>query len=357
MKALIRTDSSLMIGNGHVMRCMVLANSLKSVGVEVVFLSEPLKGNLIAYMRSKGHTVFEIPTNQNFIETDPESPMLEWHQDANSCLNIIGSDYFDWVIVDHYGLDAKWHQIIRPVCRQILVLDDLANRVLDSDALIDPNPGRSISDYSLFTKPSTKTFIGPDFALLKPSFAELREISLSRRQNAKIRHILVSLGGVDAMNATTRVLDALNHSTLNEDIQITVVLGLHSPWRKEIESQITHMSYNTRILFQTEHMPELMCDADIAIGAAGTSALERCCMGLPSLQLILADNQTTAAMALESLGAAITIPLNNDLSSSIQAALMQLLQPQFLQTMQLASSQLVDGLGSQRVVNEVMNVE
>jgi spore coat polysaccharide biosynthesis predicted glycosyltransferase SpsG len=80
-------------------------------------------------------------------------------------------------------------------------------------------------------------------------------------------------------------------------------------------------------------------------------------MGLPSLQLILADNQTTAAMALESLGAAITIPLNNDLSSSIQAALFQLLQPQFLQTMQLASSQIVDGLGSQRVLYEVMNVE
>ena len=357
MKALIRTDSSLMIGNGHVMRCMVLANSLKSVGVEVIFLCKALHGNLISYMRSNGQTVFEIPISEGFIETNPESLMLDWKQDANSCLKLLGDEYFDWVIVDHYGLDANWHQIIRPVCRQILVLDDLANRVLDSDALIDPNPGRSISAYSLLTTPTTKSYIGPDFALLKPSFAELREISLSRRQSSKVHNILVSLGGVDAMNATKRVLDALNNSEFTEDIQITVVLGLHSPWRTEIESQIAHMNYKTRLLLQTEHMPELMCDADIAIGAAGTSALERCCMGLPSLQLILADNQITSALALESLGAAITIPLNNDLNISIQAALDQLLQPHFLQKMQLASSKLVDGLGSQRVLNEVMNVE
>jgi spore coat polysaccharide biosynthesis predicted glycosyltransferase SpsG len=191
---------------------------------------------------------------------------------------------------------------------------------------------------------------------LKPEFANLRDESLTRRQSADVKHILVSLGGVDINNVTQSVLQALNHAELPDNTQITVVLGQHAPWKNEVENELTRMVLPTRLISQTEHMAELMCEADLAIGAAGTSALERCCMGLPSLQLVLADNQSTAANALDLAGAAITISLEEDLKDPVSQALKHLMKPNHLMDMQTAASNMVDGKGCQRVVNEVMHV-
>lgn len=356
MKALIRTDASLQIGNGHVMRCMSLAKSLQQEGVETVFICRPLQGNLIDYIKAQGLSVLTLPVATSAAEGPAEDTMSEWQTDAQECIDLLNGQHFEWLIVDHYGLDARWHQMMRSHCGQIMVMDDLANRPLDADALVDQNPGRIATDYDHCLNEEVPKFIGPDYALIKPEFANLRDESLTRRQNSDVKHILVSLGGVDINNVTQSVLQALNHAELPDNTQITVVLGQHAPWKNEVENELTRMVLPTRLISQTEHMAELMCEADLAIGAAGTSALERCCMGLPSLQLVLADNQSTAANALDLAGAAITISLEEDLKDPVSQALKHLMKPNHLMDMQTAASKMVDGKGCQRVVNEVMHV-
>ena len=356
MKALIRTDASLQIGNGHIMRCMSLAKSLQKEGVETVFICRPLQGNLIDFIKAQGLSVLTLPVATSAAEEHAEDTMSEWQTDAQECIDLLNGQHFEWLIVDHYGLDARWHQMMRTHCGQIMVMDDLANRPLDADALVDQNPGRVATDYDDCLKDDVPKFIGPDYALLKPEFANLRDESLTRRQSADVKHILVSLGGVDINNVTQSVLQALNHAELPDNTQITVVLGQHAPWKNEVENELTRMVLPTRLISQTEHMAELMCEADLAIGAAGTSALERCCMGLPSLQLVLADNQSTSANALDLAGAAITISLEEDLKDPVSQALKHLMKPNHLMDMQTAASNMVDGKGCQRVVNEVMHV-
>ncbi len=356
MKALIRTDASLHIGNGHVMRCMSLAKSLQQEGVETVFICRPLQGNLIDYLKTQGLSVLTLSETTSSTEGHAENTMSEWQTDAQECIDLLNGQHFEWLIVDHYGLDARWHQMMRSHCGQIMVMDDLANRPLDADALVDQNPGRVATDYDHCLKDDVPKFIGPDYALLKPEFANLRAESLTRRQSADVKHILVSLGGVDIHNVTQSVLQALNHAELPDNTQITVVLGQHAPWKKEVANELTRMSLPTRLISQTEHMAELMFEADVAIGAAGTSALERCCMGLPSLQFVLADNQFTAASALDMAGAAITIAAAADLREPVSQALKHLMTPKHLTDMQTAAASMVDGKGCQRVVNEVMHV-
>jgi len=360
MKAVIRADASTHIGNGHVMRCLTLAKGLVNIGVDTTFICRPLPGDLISYIQSQGLTVLMLPELAALpygTTTDPEKLLPHWQQDAEECLALLAGYETHWLIVDHYGLDASWHQAIRTACHQILIMDDLANRPLDADALLDPNPGRQSADYDAFVPVESPKYIGPAYAILKPDFAALRAQSLSRRMHAEGLHILVSLGGVDAHNVTESVLQALEQAALPDETRITVVLGLHAPWRSSVEQTVARMSFTTQLITHTEHMAELMCNADLAIGAAGTTALERCCMGLPSIQLVLADNQATAATALAQAGAALTIPLQQDLSEAINNALSHILQPENLSNMQLAAASMVDGQGCQRVLDEVMHVE
>jgi len=360
MKAVIRADASTRIGNGHVMRCLTLAKALRQIGVDTSFICRPLPGDLISYIQLQGVAVFELPalTQEQFGAcNDPEKVLPHWQQDAEECLALLAGHETHWLIIDHYGLDASWHQTMRPACHQILVMDDMANRPLDADALLDPNPGRQSADYDAYVPVEAPRYIGPAYAILKPDFAALRAQSLNRRLGAQGMHILVSLGGVDNQNITDSVLQSLESATLPLDTRITVVLGLHAPWRSSVARTVSCMSYPTQLITHTEHMAELMCDADLAIGAAGTTALERCCMGLPSIQLVLADNQATAAVALAQAGAALTIPLQPDLSQALHNALQHLLQPDNLSNMQQAAADMVDGQGCQRVLEEVMHVE
>jgi len=360
MKAVIRADASLRIGNGHVMRCLTLAKALLQTGVEVLFICRPQPGDLISYIASQGVAVSvlaELPALADGACADPEKVMPHWQQDAEECLALLSGRETHWLIVDHYGLDAQWHQSMRPVCHHILVMDDLANRPLDADALLDQNPGRRSADYDAYVPAESPRYIGPAYAILKPEFAGLRPQSLARRTQDTGLHILVSLGGVDANNVTQSVLLGLEQAVLPAHTRITVVLGLHAPWREAVAQTAMHMSYPTQLITHTEHMAELMCDADLAIGAAGTTALERCCMGLPSIQLVLADNQATAAHALAQAGAALTLPWQTDLSAALHLALAEVLQPERLQHMQTAAAQLVDGLGCQRVLQEAMHVD
>ena len=357
MKAVIRADATLAIGNGHVMRCLALAQALTRSGVQAMFICRPLPGDLIAYIQSQGLQVLVLPPLPQDVSPDPESLLPHWQLDAEQCLALLKDEAVQWLIVDHYGLDAQWHQCMRQVCQQILVMDDLANRPLDADALVDQNPGRQATDYQNYLPTTAPRYIGPAYALLKPEFANLRPHSLARRTQDTGLHILVSLGGVDANNVTQSVLLALEQAALPAHTRITVVLGLHAPWREAVAETAKHISYPTQLITHTEHMAELMCDADLAIGAAGTTALERCCMGLPSIQLVLADNQATAAQALALAGAALTIPCQPDLSDALHLALAEVLQPDRLQLMQTAAAQLVDGMGCQRVLQEAMHVE
>ena len=357
MKAVFRADASLSIGNGHVMRCLTLSRALIDSGMECIFICRPLPGDLIAYLKSHGMTVLVLPSTTTTTQTPAEALLADWQQDADKCLQMMDGRTADWLIVDHYGLDAGWQKHMRSACRHILVIDDLANRHLDADALIDPNPGRTAADYDTHLSAHARRHIGPGYALLKQEYSALRADSLARRSASTGLHILVSLGGVDAHNVTESVLQALEQAALPDETRITVVLGLHAPWRSSVEQTVARMSFTTQLITHTEHMAELMCNADLAIGAAGTTALERCCMGLPSIQLVLADNQATAASALALAGAALTIPLQQDLSEVINDALSHLLQPENLSNMQQAAANMVDGQGCQRVLEEVMHVE
>lgn len=354
MKVAFRVDASLAIGTGHVMRCLALADSLRVRGVQSVFLSRDHVGHLHQVVQDRGYILLSLggvgamPT--------AKSTYAEWlgvnsQQDADDTRIRLSGLAVDWLIIDHYGLDATWEHSLRSSCSRIMAIDDLANRDHDVDALLDQNLGKIGADYYAKVPPACDLLLGPSYALLRPEFAALRAKSLSRRGQGRLRRILITMGGVDLHNATSEVLEALYSWGSSSNLEVKVVMGASAPWRDQVIQQARHLPFPVEVLANVQGMGELMCDADLVIGAAGSTAWERCCLGLPTIQLVLADNQRPIANALSLAGAAYLLERSN-LTTSLGNVLMQLMQdPAHLFAMSSAAAKLVDGLGSERVAH------
>lgn len=313
-----RADASIAMGTGHVMRCLTLADGLRGHGIHCHFVSRAHPGNLIDVIRSRGYSVSvlpaaKLPLNLRNSEGQPAHADwlgVNWETDVAQTKEAIKDLQPDWLVVDHYALGERWEKTLRPECRRLMSIDDLADRTHDCDVLLDQNLGRSAEDYKGLVPSDCALLIGPAYALLRPEFAALREYSLARREQPQIRRLLITMGGVDKDNATGAVLDALRKAVLPSDCNLTIVMGPHAPWLKEVRNQAEQMPWKTEVLVNVQDMARLMAESDLAIGAAGSTSWERCAMGLPSAIVVLADNQIDIAKKLESAGAAIAITLD-----------------------------------------------
>ena len=182
-----RVDASIQIGIGHVMRCLTLAEELSKAGRECLFVSRLFAGNLVHFVRNKGFDVLTLPLPEaEHVHVDGEPSHshwrgVNWEVDAQQTKEAIAGRVVDWLVVDHYGLWKPWEIELQAFCRNIFVIDDLADREHVCDLLLDQNAGRASKDYKKLVNNSTILLIGPRYALLRTEFSSLRDESLSRR--------------------------------------------------------------------------------------------------------------------------------------------------------------------------------
>lgn len=350
MKIAFRTDASLRIGSGHVMRCLTLADTLRHKGIESHFLCREHAGHLIELIRQKGYAAHVLPNESGGL-MDADDPFhgawlgTSQQQDARACTAVLQELQPSWLIVDHYALDFRWEQRLRPFCQRLMVIDDLADRPHQCDLLLDQNVGRTEAAYSGLVGPATKLLIGPQYALLRPEFAQWREYSLQRRANPQLKHMLITMGGVDKNDATGRVLEALRRCDFPAELSVTVVMGSLSPWLAQVRERAAKMPWPTTVLVGINNMAQLMAESDLAIGAAGSTSWERCCLGLPTIQVILADNQKEVARTLVDLGSAFLLNEKFELTEIIRQ-----LDRETLQHMSAQASAICNGTGATKVV-------
>lgn len=355
-----RADTSLEIGSGHVMRCLTLADALQAQGAKPHFICREHPGHLCELIETHGYKVHRLSLEEHNTDTadapgfEPEPAHAHWlgtswAQDAADCMPILVELAPAWLVVDHYALDHRWEAAVldkfsdsKP---RLLVIDDLADRCHVADLLLDQNLGRKAEDYSGLVPEACQLLAGPGYALLRPEFREWREASLSRRaRKARPQQLLINLGGVDKDNVTARVLDALSACELPEDLQISVVMGASAPWRALVSAQAKSMPWATEVVVNVSDMARRMAKADFAIGAAGSTSWERCCLGLPTLMVVLADNQKEVASYLNEVGAAKLIGTPLDISGVLPNAMHELFHGDYV-GMSKSSAQVVTGDG------------
>ena len=341
MKAVFRVDASLQIGIGHVMRCLTLTQVLKENGADVEFICRKHEGSLIDKIRSSGFIVHELKV---FEETKVDNKLAHSHwlgatqqQDADDCINILKAEKLDWLIVDHYALDEQWQKRLKPCYEKLMVIDDLADKFFDCDVLLNQNLGVQIEDYKNKIRNNCKLLLGCNYALLRPEFSNLRERALEKRKNTiAINNILITMGGNDNENITYDILQQLDGK-----YNITVVLG-GSPVHKDMIIDYAE-GKNIKVIVDADNIAELMFEADLAIGAGGSTSWERCCLGLPTLLYITAENQRMVAENLEKKSAVVIVKnLKYDLKMIINNF-------SFWKTISKQSQLVCDGMGVKKV--------
>jgi UDP-2,4-diacetamido-2,4,6-trideoxy-beta-L-altropyranose hydrolase len=362
------------------MRCLTLARALREEGAECHFLCREHQGSLSELIQDEGFFVHRLPL---VAQDDANRPLPEserhackiaqgaqpyrtdgitehshwlgvsWQSDADACRAILESLAPDWLIVDHYALDACWEKAVLPASTRLMVIDDLADRAHIADILLDQNLGRREADYDNLVPEGCQRLIGPRYALLRPEFAELREKSLARRRDQlELKRLLISLGGVDKDNAAGAVLDALKSCGLPEGCHITVVMGASAPWLDYVRAKADELPWHCDVVVNVTDMAVRMTWADLAIGAAGSTSWERCCLGVPTLMIELAENQKGIAQALHQAGAAYNVGKPDSLNR-LPDIWPEIVHPMPLAQMSHIASHLVDGRGVARLVREM----
>lgn len=343
------------------MRCLTLADALREQRAQCTFLCRPHQGHLLGFIAQRGHQAVALPELQEVALPNLSGAAhahwlgTDWVTDSKDTKQALGAHTngqpVDWLVVDHYALDACWEEALRSQAKRIMVIDDLADRPHVCDLLLDQNLGRSYQDYGGLLRDRSITLIGPEYALLRPEFAALRTQSLARRQsNPQLHHLLVSMGGVDKDNVTGLVLNALQSCKLSVDLSVTVVMGANAPWLAQVQAQAEKMPWYTEVLVGVDNMAQLMADSDLAIGAAGGTAWERCCLGVPSLVFVLAKNQLPGAVALQNAGAAVVMEVPQQIEGFVGSLHTELFGQESLAKVSKAAAAVTDGEGCQRVV-------
>lgn len=327
MQVVIRADASREIGHGHVMRCLSLAASLRRRGAEVRFFCRSLEGHAFSTVGQAGFHCQPVG------EDTPIPPC-------------------DWLVVDHYGLDASWESAQRKNAKKTLVIDDLANRPHDCDVLLDQNlnpegPAR----YLQWIPPDCQQLLGPHYALLHKNFAIERAGLVSR--TGQIRKVLICFGGSDAPDATGRVVDVL--AAAFPHLILDIVAGPANTHAAQLQERCVWHPLIT-LSVAVNDMAQRMAHADLFVGAGGSMTWERAALALPGITLSIANNQAMLCAALAERGAGIDLgPIEDFDEKALQEQVSRLLDdaPR-MRDMSEKLGALCDGRGAGRVSKIMM---
>ena len=311
LKVLFRADASIQQGTGHLMRCLVVADELRKRGHECIFVTQPFLPDFLEQIENRKHRLIFLQNDR----IDPEDyskndEYLMWlgrsvTQDARETLDVIRRERTDIIITDHYAINATWMKIVTNNEIKTVIIDDLANKEYFCDILIDQNFGRIPEQYAELVSEKTTILAGAEYIFIKNDFKKNREAIQIDRLKRIPKCLNVCMGGMDKDNATFNVLEAVTKLDYFKNWSIDVVLRSSSPHSDMLKDYVETQKSDIKLHLDAEDMAFLFSKADLAIGAGGVTLWERCCIGLPTVLLTVADNQVPAALAMKSTGAII----------------------------------------------------
>lgn len=302
MNILIRVDSSNLIGSGHLMRCLTLAEQQRKAGDIVSFVCRDLEGNLSNLVNERGFTLELLPRAQidDKLEGYAKWLTVTQEQDADETISMLQKyGHVSRVVVDSYAIDETWERLVRPYTDEIFVIDDLANRKHDCDVLLDQNYYLDKEHrYNGLVPESCKLVLGPEHALLREEFYEAKKHL--RKRDGSIHNIIVFYGGSDLTDETTKAVHALINLNL-PGVTVDIIVGASNRQKGQIRELCNKHDF-LHYYEQVSNMAEFMNKADLMIGAGGTTTWERLFLNLPAIVTAIAENQIKICENCASVG-------------------------------------------------------
>lgn len=352
LRIALRADASAATGLGHIKRILALGLALRQLGAEVKLLARDLGVDVAATMASTGIGFEKLPAPSRAM-TKADSPPyahwagVDWQQDAADTVRTLKAWQPDWIVVDHYSFDARWHRhVAEQLNARIAAIDDLADRDHAAAVLIDQNLADDHREkYRQRVQADTALLCGPRYALLAPAYASAPRVI----PGDEVRSIGIFMGGIDLANLSAVALRACREvAGLGGPIEI-VVTRAH-PHIDELERLAARWP-NTTIVSDLPDLAGFFGRHDLQIGAGGGAIWERCCLGAPTLALIAAANQQASLPGVAALGAVmLPTPATATDEKAVGEAVKSLLSSsERRRELSERSRELVDGLGAKRV--------
>lgn len=337
---LIRADGNERIGSGHLMRCFAIAQGYMRQGGRVVLLTAPGLAVIEERMSQAGITVIHLNAKAG--------------SDSDLHETLAQSERFGagWVILDGYHFPTLFHFGLKNGGKKVLLVDD--HGTLDrysADLILNQNIYANANMY--VSKLSAGSLLmGCEFSCLRDEFQKW--VGWKRPKIGTAMRIMITLGGADPDNVTLRVLQALKRLNLPE-LQVTAIAGAGNPHLESLKKTAENSPFAIEVLTNVQEMPVLISVSDIAISAGGSTCWELAFLGLPSLVIVMAENQTQVASKLAELGIAKNLGWHESVSEIdiVNDTLALIENAAERQKMSDLGQRLVDGKGTSRVIERM----
>jgi UDP-2,4-diacetamido-2,4,6-trideoxy-beta-L-altropyranose hydrolase len=338
----MRVDGGPRIGTGHVMRCLALAQAWQDGGGRVVFVMRGVAGSLRGRLESEGFVVRTIEAEGGEAA------------DVRATTEVAREGRVEWVVIDGYTFSGGYEDAVREAGCRVLAVDDFGQvSGHRADVVLDQNLGTG-EGYYKDRAVHTRVLLGESYTMLRREFRRVR--GWSREIPVRAKRLLITMGGSDPENVTSEAIRAVG--MLGErGLETRVVVGAANSHGAEIEAAVAGCGSAVRVVERAADMSELMRWADVAVSAAGTTCWELAYLGLPSLLLVLADNQRPAARELQKRGVAVDMGWHAGCGVQEIAGVLERLMADAGKRgeMSRVGRLLIDGGGADRVV-EVLRV-
>lgn len=334
-----RTDASPEIGIGHLTRCRALALALKQRGLRNVMIG-PDSG----YAKAEDQETF-----------DDWVPVPEWvsgQEDAISLLRLAKQHQASWLVLDDYRIDEDYQLSMRAAGMHWLQWDGSASKSLWADIVVNASPAACSKSYAkVLRNPHARLLLGPEYAILRPEFQQIKPRGLSR----SVKQVLLTFGGGYDRGANELILSTLLPVTSLEQ-QFVVLSGATNPSNQRLKQWIeVHGEGRVSLHVDPEHVSPLFFTSDLAVMAGGTSTYEAAACGLPMLIITIADNQISQAKSWHSIGNAYYIgELDSVEPEQIMEGFDKIKKITFESNDKNAEG-VVDGCGAMRVSSELIS--
>ena len=347
-----RVDGGISTGAGHVVRCLALAERLRSLDWEVHFVCRAHEGHFGAQIAEGGFALHLLPATDASPEQHDRASELRWlgaswQHDAAQTAELLAVLRPAWLVVDHYGIDARWEEAQLAHAGQILAIDDLADRPHIANLLVDQNLQPDAHRYRDRVPPACRKLLGPHYALLRSEFAA--QAARARHRGGPVKRILACVGGADPKNVLPTVVAAwaaLGPGRPHLDIAV----GAQTPNLARLR-ELCRAHDDCSLHVEAENMAELVHEADLLFCAGGSINWERCCLGRPAVLTQIASNQADNLRLLTRARTGVSVGDAQQLDADSLTAVMRrvIARPSLLRRLGERSARLVDGRGAVRV--------
>ena len=346
MNIFFRVDASESIGGGHFFRCISIAVALKKRGHLCFFICQEMNNYFLSILDYHSFKLINLPKNSLISDKDQlfEASNLTEKIKKNKI-------HIDVLFVDVYKINAVWEEKIKTSTDKLFAIDDLANRDHYVDYIIDQNAGRTETDYKIHNLNHGKILSGTRFAIINQDIADYRDKALRIRKKINNKNILINFGSSSHESLYSQFIKSLISSGDMQGKSISLLSS--NKTSNKFKDLLDSLKVRLLTSLSPIELAKLYISSDFCIGAGGVSALERCCLGLPSGVVCIAENQYPGSAQLEKKGCIKLLNSFPDLTVSIDIIKNLLNDDNQLKELSINSFKEVDGNGLKRILSEV----